>query len=200
MASLYQITNDMAAIFRLVENAVDEDGAPRELNEEETAIVEEWFNCTKDDFKNKADSYCKLIKNLKIRAENIDNERKTYKAELDRLAGRAKVAGNTADRLQKMLQSSMESLGIPTVKTELFSLNIQNTAMSVKPRAGSDLSDVPEKFLKPRELDTTAIKEAIKRGELDVCLDSLDYGKVFDKDGNHIEGIFATKGTTLVIR
>jgi len=33
-----------------------------------------------------------------------------------------------------------------------------------------------------------------------VCLDGLDYGKVFDKDGNQIEGIFATKGSTLVIR
>jgi len=96
----------MEAVFRLVENAVDEEGAPRELNEEEIATVQEWFNCTKDEFKDKADSYCKLIKNFKIKAENIDNERKTYKAELDRLASRSKVASNTADRLQKMIRTA----------------------------------------------------------------------------------------------
>ena len=198
--SLYEITEDMRAIFRLVDSAVDEEGAPRELNEEEVKIIEEWFTCTKEDFENKADSYCKLIKNFKIRAENIDSERKIYKAELDRLANRSKVAANTADRMQRMLQGSMEILGIPKLKTELFSLNIQNTQLSVKPYVGDDLSKVPEKYLKPRELDTVAIKQAIKDGFLTVGTEGLDAGKIFDLEGNRIEGIYAQKGSTLVIR
>jgi Siphovirus Gp157. len=201
MASLYAITQDMEAVFRLVQNAVDEDGNPRELNEEEMQIVQEWFTCTKEEFHNKVDSYCKFIKNCKIHAENIDNERKTYKAELDRLAARAKVQTNTAERLQNMLKMCMETLGIDKTKTELFSCTIQNTQMNVKPYVGDDLSHVPECYLKPRELDTLAIKADIKAGKLRVGTDGLERGKVIDAmTGEVIQGIYATQGTALVIR
>lgn len=201
MSSLYAITQDMEAVFKLVQNAVDEDGNPRELNEEECQIIQEWFNVTKEEFQNKVDSYCKFIKNCKIHAENIDNERKTYKAELDRLAARAKVQTNTAERLQNMLKMCMETLGIDKTKTELFSCTIQNTQMNVKPYVGDDLSHVPECYLKPRELDTLAIKADIKAGKLRVGTDGLERGKVIDEiTGEAIQGIYATQGTALVIR
>ena len=201
MSSLYAITQDMEAVFKLVQNAVDEDGNPRELNEEECQIIQEWFNVTKEEFQNKVDSYCKFIKNCKIHAENIDNERKTYKAELDRLAARAEVQTNTAERLQNMLKMCMETLGIDKTKTELFSCTIQNTQMNVKPYVGDDLGHVPECYLKPRELDTLAIKADIKAGKLRVGTDGLERGKVIDEiTGEAIQGIYATQGTALVIR
>lgn len=201
MASLYAITQDMEAVFKLIQNAVDEEGNPRELNEEECKIIEEWFTCTKEEFQNKVDSYCKFIKNCKIHAENIDNERKTYKAELDRLAARARVQSNTAERLQGMLKMCMETLGIDKTKTELFSCTIQNTQLSIKGYVGDDLSHVPECYLKPRELDTLAIKADIKAGKLRVGTDGLERTKVIDETtGEAIQGIFATQGTTLVIR
>ena len=201
MASLYAITQDMEAVFKLIQNAVDEEGNPRELNEEECKIIEEWFTCTKEEFQNKVDSYYKFIKNCKIHAENIDNERKTYKAELDRLAARARVQSNTAERLQGMLKMCMETLGIDKTKTELFSCTIQNTQLSIKGYVGDDLSHVPECYLKPRELDTLAIKADIKAGKLRVGTDGLERTKVIDETtGEAIQGIFATQGTTLVIR
>lgn len=200
MASLYAITNDMESIFKLIESAVDEDGNPRELTEEEQEIMKQWFACSKEEFDNKFDSYCKLIKNYKIHAQNIDAERKSYKDELDRLSKRAKVCSNNADRLQGMLRWSMDVLGIKNKKTELFTANVQNTQMQVTQRAGTTLENVPDCYLKPRELDTTAIKQAIKDGVLTVGTDGLDYGKVFDADGNQIVGLYATQGTALVIR
>lgn len=200
MASLYTITTDMESIFKLIESAVDENGEPRELTQEEQEIMKEWFSCSLEDFNVKFDSYCKLIKNYKIHAQNIDAERKSYKDELDRLSKRAKVCTNNADKLQEMLRWSMDVLNIKNKKTELFTANIQNTQMKVSQREGTTLENVPDVYLKPRELDTTAIKDAIKNGSLRVGTDGLEYGKVFDADGNWIQGIFAIQGSTLVIR
>lgn len=199
--TLYTITSDMEAVFNLLQNAIDEDGNQRELTQEECDVIQEWFKCTKEEFQTKVDSYCKFIKNCKIHAENINNERNTYKAELDRLSARAKVHSNTAERLQGMLRFSMESLGLDKAKTELFTLTIQNTAMSVKAREGSDLGEVPEKYLKPRELDTQKIREDIKNGVL-VVSERPDetYGHVYDTDGNILKGVFAARSQTLVIR
>ena len=66
---------------------------------------------------------------------------------------------------------------------------------------GDDLGHVPECYLKPRELDTLAIKADIKAGKLRVGTDGLERGKVIDEiTGEAIQGIYATQGTALVIR
>lgn len=202
MASLYAITNDLEAVRDLMSKAVDEEGNPRELTDEEQNTLTQWFSSSAEEFHQKFDDYCKFIKNEKIHAENIEAERKNYKAELDRLSARAKVYTNHAERLQAALKGAMEILKVPKMKTELFTANIQNTQYKVEARAGSDLSKVPEVYLKPRELDTKTIKEAIKLGLLKVGeeTNSAEYGKVFDDTGKQIEGLFAVKGTALVIR
>lgn len=202
MASLYAITNDLEAVRDLMSKAVDEEGNPRELTDEEQNTLTQWFSSSAEEFHQKFDDYCKFIKNEKIHAENIEAERKNYKAELDRLSARAKVYTNHAERLQAALKGAMEILKVPKMKTELFTANIQNTQYKIEARAGSDLSKVPEVYLKPRELDTKTIKDAIKSGFLTVGNenDSSEYGKVFDETGKQIEGLFAVKGTALVIR
>lgn len=200
MSSLYAITSDVEAIFKLLESAVDEDGNPRELTEDEMDYMKQCFNVSADEFSNKFDSYCKLIKNYNLQSENADSERKNYKAELDRLSKRAKVYSNNADRLKGMLRWAMETLHIDSKKTDLFSAKIQNTQMQVSARDGYDLAEIPEKYLKPRELDTMAVKNGIKDGTLRVGTDGLEYGRVYDSDGNWLKGIWAVQGTALVIR
>lgn len=199
--SLYEITGDIEAAYKLIQDAVDEDGTPRELTDEELSYVRECFEVSEEEFINKFDSYCKFIKNLKNSAANAENERKTFKEEMDRLSKRAKVADNTAQRIQGMLRWGMEKIGMKKYKTDLFSAGIQNTQLKIEPRAGDDLSGVPEKFLKPRELNISAIKEAIKAGELTAHTEEgLDYGKVTNEAGEQVKGIFVAQGTALVIR
>lgn len=200
---LYDIASDMLAAEKLIEESrerVDENGEPVGLSEEDMNYINECFTCSAEQFEHKFDGYCKFIKNYRIEAQNIDAERKNYKAEMDRLSKRSKTAENIADRLQDMLQMNMERLGMQKWKTELFSAGIQATQLSIKPREGSNLSGIPDCYLKPRELDTAAIKADIKAGKLKVIEDGIDYGSVCTADGTKLNGVFARKGKTLVIR
>lgn len=202
--SIYEITDDFRAILRLMENAVDEDGNPRDLNEEETDFLIKELSETEDAFKNKANGYCKILKNLSLDAENCEAERKNFKAEMDRLSRRAKAAENRAKTLKSAMQYAMEVFGIPKLKTDLFSLGIQSTAMSVYALDGATLENVPEKYLKPRELDIAAIREAVKRGELLAYPESdnpLEHGRIYFADGKELlKDVRCKKGTTLVVR
>lgn len=198
--TIYEITGDFKALQSLVESLVDEDGEPREPTEEEFEIMKQWFHDTEAEFKTKFDNYCRFIKNIKMSAEHADSERKLYKAELDRLSRRAKAFENTAKRVQDCLFWNMERIGIGKYKTDLFSANIQNTRKTVKTYDGFDYSTLPAQYLKPAEVDTTAIEQAIKDGELIQRDGAENYGKVFDKYGNELKGIKYLGGTTLVIR
>ena len=206
MGTLYEITNDLKGLFDLVEGLVDEDGNPREPTPEEMETIREWFNVSEEDFKKKFDSYCKFIKNYKIRAENADNERKTYKNELDRLAKRSKAFENQAKSLQSLLQWNMDRLQLKKYKTDLFSAGIQSGQIQISALEGAKLKDVPEEYLKPRELDTTKIKQAIKDGILIKGEDKpghtpLEKSKIFIAEtGEVIPEIFWSKGDILVIR
>lgn len=200
MATMYELVSDLKACSDLANNAVDENGERRELTEEEIAIISDFVETWQVDYETKYNNICKFIKNLKLEAQNIDDFRKNYKAELDRLSKRAKTAENNAARIQEILRFNMERMGLEKYKTELFTATIQNTQISVKAREGSKLEDVPEKYLKPRELDTTAIKADIKAGKLKVIMDGLYTGRVADENDNVIKGIFCSQNKTLVIR
>lgn len=127
--TLYEITNDVLQINELLESAVDSDGNPRDLTPEEENIIREWFATSKEDFDAKFDNYGRFITNLKIQAETADNERKTYKEELDRLSSRAKGFESRRKSVLGGLRYAMEKLGIDKYKTSLFSAGIQNTAL-----------------------------------------------------------------------
>lgn len=200
--TLYAITEDLKALNKLMEEMVDDEGTPREPTEEELETMKKWFECSQADFEQKFDNYCKFIKNLKIEAEAADGERKAYKGELDRLSKRAKAFENRAKSVNGLLWFAMQNLGMKKYKTALFSAGEQNTQIKIEPLAGSDLKEVPEEFLKPRELDTAAVKDAIKSGLLKQG-DGTPLGATklfYAKTGEELKDVRWAQGTALIIR
>ena len=200
--TLYEITGDLKSLSQLFNDMVDEEGNPREPTAEELETMKQWFDVSSSDFEKKFDSYCKFIKNLKIEAQIADGERKAYKEELDRLSKRSKAFENRAKSLNGLLWFCMQKLGMKDYKTALFSAKEQNTQMKIETLLGSKLNEVPEEFLKPRELDVTKIKDAIKNGELKIGNGTpLGATKVFFvKDGAELKDVRAVQGTALIIR
>ena len=200
MAKLYEIADDLLALNDLVESLVDENGEPRDPTDEEKEEMRKWFDVSKEELDNKFDAYCKFIKNLKLSAENADSERKNMKDEIDRLSRRAKAKENQAFSVQSLLRWNFERLGLKTFKTDLFSANLQNGQKSVSLASTADIKDIPDEFLKPRELDTTAVKNAIKDGLLIQKPEPENYGKVFTKDGEVIKGLMVIQPQNFIIR
>lgn len=202
MSSLYEISSDLVALQELVDNLVDENGEPREPTPEEQEQMKSWFECSIGEFDGKFDNYCKFIKNLKISAESVEAERKAHKNEIDRLSKRSKALENRAKTVQNLLWFCMQRLGLKKYKTNLFTANEQNTQIQIEQLAGTTLDAVPERFLKPRELDTSAIKDAIKSGELKQG-DGTPLGATklfFVKNNKELENIRWHQGTALVLR
>lgn len=199
--TLYTISENLKAVSDLMAAAVDEEGEPRDLTEQEQIQLAEWFQQDAEALDDKLTNYGKFFKNLKISAETIDGERKAHKAELDRLSRRAKAMENRADALKYAVKFAFDNMGIEKHKTELFSFYKQKTPLKISEFLGNGLKDVPEEYLKPRELDTVKIRQAIKDGLLRVGTEGLDRGKVYDvKTGLPLTGVVATEGETLVIR
>ncbi len=200
MAKLYDIAEDLLSLNDLMESLVDENGEPREPTEEEMQEMRKWFEVTQEELQNKFDSYCKFIKNLKLSSENADSERKNMKEELDRLAKRAKARENQRNAVQGLLRWNLERLGIKTFKSDLFTATIQNGQKQVSLASTAKIETLPEEFLKPRELDTVAVKDALKDGLLIQKEGAENYGKVFTREGEEIKGLMVIQGTNFIIR
>ena len=179
---------------------VDENGEPREPTDEEIQEMRKWFEVTQEELQNKFDSYCKFIKNLKLSSENADSERKNMKDELDRLAKRAKARENQMSAVQGLLRWNLERLGIKTFKSDLFTANIQNGQKKVSLASTAKIENLPAEYLKPRELDTVAVKDALKDGLLIQKEGAENYGKVFTREGVEIKGLLVIQGTNFIIR
>lgn len=192
--TLYKITSDLLSITELFETAVDENGNPRDLTESEMEFLKKEMATSQEDFEKKFDGYGKIISNLKSCSEIAESERKTFKSEMDRLSNRSKVFNNRVDSIKNALRYSMELLNIQKYKSALFSAGIQNTQDSIT--FNGEIKNIPEKYLKPRELSVSSIKADIKAGILEV-----HGGMVMVKEsGEILDGVNVLKGTTLVVR
>ena len=204
--TLYEISKDLMGLNDLLDNLVDEDGNPRAPTEEECETMKEWFKCSSEEFTKKFDNYCKFIKVLKNQADNAKSEKDNFKAEIDRLSKRERAFENRRKSVIGLLQWCMESLHQKKFKSDLFSAGIQEAQISVNALAGARLEKVPECYLKPREIDATAIKEAIKNGKILLGKDVpgvplIKHDHLFDAaTKEEIPEIRWTKGTFLVIR
>lgn len=197
--TMYEITEDMKAIYDLLSNMVDDEGNPRDPTPEEMEYLQEQFILTNENFEKKFDGYCRLIKNLEMDSKAVDGERKAYKDEMDRLSKRAKAFENRAKNIKGLLRFSMENLKLTEHKNNMFSAKIQNTQLKVEPQSTINYQELPFEYLKC-ELDTTKIKQDLKDGLLIQKGGAENYGKVFTKEGQLLKGVSVVQGQALYIR
>lgn len=115
MANLYELVGE----FRFVEQIYNSAETEEEMLEAEQYLIEAEVGLTE-----KAENIAKWIKNLEA-------ERDTFKKESDRLASKAKSFDNKVISLKRYLQDSLEVAGIDKVKGDLFTVSLQNNAMSL---------------------------------------------------------------------
>ena len=200
--TMYEITGDLIELNKLMDDIVDENGEPREPTEAELETMRDWFRTSEAEFKEKFDNYCKFIKNLQIEASVATAEKDAHKKEMDRLSKRSKAMENRAATVKNLLWWSMDKLGLSKegFKTSLFSAKEQNTKGSIVELTTYDYRKIPEEFLKQPELDRTAISQALKDGELIQKEGQENYGKIFLRNGEVLEGLSYVQGKALYIR
>lgn len=148
MSNIYEITNDYLQIMAMLEDP--------ELDPQTLADTMEGIE---GEFEIKAENYAKVMKNL-------EGDILAIKAEIDRLTSKKRVIENNIKNMKSTLQTAMETTGKTKFKTELFSFNIQKTAPSVVIDE-QYIENIPDKYLKYKdpEINKTAIKDAIQKGE-----------------------------------
>lgn len=191
--TLYEITAEAVEIEELFENAVDENGEPRELTQEEKETLNKWILANEETFKEKFDGYGKLIENLLIQSQIAKATRDTLKGELDRLTKRAKTAENRVEQLKNSLLWAMKTMKIDSVKTALFSAKVGLSRGSVNTDE-ADPNKLPLEFIK-KEVSKSAIQDALKSGKLT----KTESGMIL-KNGEILEGLRFEQKETLTIR
>lgn len=191
--TLYEITAEAVEIEELFENAVDENGEPRALTQEEKETLNKRLLANEETFKEKFDGYGKLIENLLIQSQIAKATRDTLKGELDRLTKRANTAENRVEQLKNSLLWAMKTMKIDSVKTALFSAKVGLSRGSVNTDE-ADPNNLPLEFIK-KEVSKSAIQDALKNGKLT----KTESGMIL-KNGEILEGLRFEQKETLTIR
>jgi chaperonin cofactor prefoldin len=147
MATLYELTGQYRELLELAES--------EELDKQ---LIADTLEGLDGEFEIKADGYAKVIRELEGKADLLKNE-------IERLSKRKSAIENNIKSMKEALQNAMFITGKTKFKTDLFNFNIQKNP----PRLVIDKpEEVPEEYLIPQEpkIDTSAIKEALKRQEL----------------------------------
>ncbi len=145
MASIYDVTNDILFIQRLIE-----EGAPEEAFAEALARYD-------GELLEKLEGYAMVIKNIESDIEGL-------KAEEKRLADRRKGMENAVKRLKENMQYSMVATGQTKVKGEKFNFTVQKNPPSLKVL---DDAVIPPQFItveEVRNIDKKAILAELKNG------------------------------------
>lgn len=159
---LYEI---MADYERLAEMDMDTD--------DDVSAFMELLHGVEGTFDQKAENYCKLIRNLESDAD-------AFKVEKDRLAKKQKQVENRVNEIKKYLQFEASKIIVAGAsrKVGTFTLSIRNNPEALEVVDESALTD---EYLKVSIMpDTAKIKEALKNGET-------------------VEGCRLTRGTSLRI-
>lgn len=127
------------------------------------SVVDDWGK--EYDINAKVDSICSLIREYGARAE-------AQKEEAKRLNDRAKVAENKVKRLKDWLVYCMDNAGYKSLKTGIFEASLREASQQSIEITG----DVPDPYLiVKKEIDKTAIKDAIKAGVI------IDFARLLPK-------------------
>ena len=191
---LYEITDDLKQIEDLFQNAVDENGEPRELTPEEDNFLKECLTLSEDELKEKLEGYGKIIANLKFDADTIKSEADLIKKEYERLSAKAKAAENRVTSLKSYILWAFDALKLDKVKTPSFTVFKKKNPLSLNVD-DVNVSTLDEKFV-TKSVSKSALQQAIKDGSLTVT----DSGLVLKADGELIEGLKATSTTSIQVR
>ena len=191
---LYEITDDLKQIEDLFQNAVDENGEPRDLTPEEDNFLKECLTLSEDELKEKLEGYGKIIANLKFDADTIKAEADPVKKEYDRLSAKAKAAENRVTSLKSYILWAFDALKLDKVKTPSFTVFKKKNPLSLNVD-DVNVSTLDEKFV-TKSVSKSALQQAIKDGSLTVT----DSGLVLKQDGELIEGLKATSTTSIQVR
>ena len=148
MASLYQLTAELLQLFDM---ARDEDVDPK--------CLEDTMDMVQGTFVEKADGYGKVIRQLTVEAESIDQE-------IRRLQARKKRILTNIDRMKSHLQNAMEVTGLRKFQAVLFSFAIR----ACPPKVVIDevfIENIPDEYLVYDQptIDKLKIKEDLKAGK-----------------------------------
>jgi len=161
--TIYEIVEDIRSLNGLIEDLTDEEtGETREVTDEEKEAFVKWIDENRSAFNSKFDAVCKVYRNIRATADVCTAEKDALKAEYDRLSRRAKAREAEADRVKGLIWFAFDRLNMQKYKTDLFSAEIQNTQYSVK----TDTPEILPIEYQKIDTDTTAIKEAVKKGVL----------------------------------
>lgn len=191
---LYEITDDLKQIEDLFQNAVDENGEPRDLTPEEDNFLKECLTLSEDELKEKLEGYGKIIANLKFDADTIKSEADLIKKEYERLSAKAKAAENRVTSLKSYILWAFDALKLDKVKTPSFTVFKKKNPLSLNVD-DVNVSTLDEKFI-TKSVSKSALQQAIKDGLLTVT----DSGLVLKADGELIEGLKATSTTSIQVR
>ena len=148
MASIYEITSDIAFINQMLE-------ADGDVDEE---ALKGALEVSKEDLVLKLESYCKVIKNFEAVISGLKDEEARLKA-------KRQSYENTIDRMKKAMQNAMETVGEPKLPCGTFTVAIQKNPESVV-LDEQYIENFPEVYLKVKEpeIDRKKIKDDLKAG------------------------------------
>lgn len=152
-------------------------------SDDQQEIIEQWFEQLGEERDCKLDGYAALIGEMQARAE-------ARKAESRRLAELAASDENKARLLKERLKWFLEKHQMKTLETTRYKLSVVNNSTrplivnpdiaKVAKRTAFGIAKLPEEYKKVSvELDTVAVREALKQGI------DLDFARLGEA-GTHI--------------
>lgn len=149
MASIYEITSDIAFINQMLE-------ADGEVDPE---ALKGALEVSKEDLVLKLESYCKVIKNFEAVISGLKDEEARLKA-------KRQSYENTIDRMKKSMQFAMETVEETKLPCGTFTVSIQKNPESVV-LDEQYIENIPEEYLKFKEpeVDRTKVKNDLKAGK-----------------------------------
>lgn len=150
MATMYEITADMAFLYELMEQG--------ELDPE---ALKDALTVSKEELAIKLEAYAKVIK-------EIEAENDAIKKEIERLTAKKKANENHIASMKEAMKFGVITAEPETkkIKTDLFTFGVQNNAPSVV-MDEQYIENIPAEYLrlKEPEVDKKKILEDLKAGK-----------------------------------
>ena len=145
MSTLYELTKEYLMLLEMADDPEVDDQA-----------FEDTLEGLGGELELKADSYAKVIEELKMKKAGVTEQKKRF----ERLE---KSYENKIQQMKNSLEKAMNATGKRKFKTDTFNFWIQKNPKSVK--ILDDHQIPPEFIIIKQEANKSAIKEALKAGE-----------------------------------